>query len=546
MLLENDHHFYCGKRERLFQLNPNFEAGASKDLSLEIPLPAPVQELCDDIAFLGGRSLLVGGTVRDKFLGQPLKDLDFEVYGIPSHVLRQLLHDYGKTSKAGEKFEVFKLKIEGLELPLDFSIPRRESKNGKRHQDFEIDGDPSMTICEAAQRRDLTINTLAYDPLTKTVYDCFGGLSDLENGIIRFANKETFQEDPLRVFRVMQFASRFNFTISEETKGLCQEMVNRGDLDFLPPERITEEIWKMLRLGKKISFGLRFAQESGILDKYWPELQVLGDIPQEQNWHPEGDVWTHTLQTVDAAAEIAAREKLPNQDTTILTLAALCHDLGKSKTTQRINGVIKAIGHEQAGVEIADQFLKIFSFPEEVKKSVLSLINEHLKPIEFYYLEKRPGKDMTRALYHLADRLAKGKTNLQMLAYLIEADQRGRNPRSIEPLDLENLPELLAINNWVRDKAETLKIKYSAPKPLLQGRDVMAELGLPGGLWIGLILRAIRVDQLEAKVTTRDQALLRAKEYYTQFSKIISEKTVQEKITELQAWKELSQKKDEV
>jgi tRNA nucleotidyltransferase (CCA-adding enzyme) len=190
-----------------------------------------------------------------------------------------------------------------------------------------------MPIREAALRRDVRMNSCAYDPLTETLYDPFDGTDNVRRKLIEVTDPVTFQEDPLRILRIMQFAGRFGFEVGEATKALCRQMVERGDIDTLSMDRIAKEMKKLILKSKVPSCGLRFALEIGIVEKYWPELHALIGVKQEPGWHPEGDVWTHTLQVMDAAVLVANQAGLNDRDREILLWASLTHDLGKPVTT---------------------------------------------------------------------------------------------------------------------------------------------------------------------------------------------------------------------
>lgn len=489
-----------------------------------LEVPDEVTAICKKIRGLGGRAFLVGGCVRDSVINHEIdgadlhpKDFDLEVYGLEPDLLQAVLGSrFGTIDSVGKAFGVLKASIDSWEEPLDFAIPRRESNTGVGHKDFAITGDPTMTIAEAAKRRDLTLNSLAYDPLTSQVFDAFGGVEDIKNRQIDITDERTFIEDPLRVMRVMQFAARFDFAVTDQTRTLCRTMVDRGDLDSLPRERVTDELRKLLSKSPKPSVGLQLAREIGLTERYWPELHALIDVPQEPKWHPEGDVWVHTLQVVDAAALIAKREKLTTDDKLTLILSALCHDLGKPATTKFEDGAWRARGHEEAGVEPSRNFLKRFTFPETTVSKILALVPDHLKPVKFYASEVDEGINMDRALRRLALKLSTGGTNLQMLELLVEADHRGRNGADTTPKSESETVSAMAKCAWLRAKSVELVIESAAPKNLIAGRELTVS-GIPGGIWVGCVLKALYCDQLDGIVSTHDEALAKALDYYQQF-----------------------------
>src|SRR5258705_11180777 len=308
--------------------------------------PEKVINLAQAVRVEGGRALLVGGCVRDLLMGQKPKDWDVEVYGVEPNKLRALLDQIGPVNVVGEAFTVYKLGTN-----LDVSLPRRERKSGRGHRAFVIEGDPSMTIDDAARRRDFTINAIMEDPLSGAVIDPFHGREDIESGILRAVSLDTFAEDSLRVLRAAQFAARFEFEIEPETLALCRTI----DLSDLPAERIWGEIEKLLLRARHPATGLNWLRELGAIKQLFPELNVLIDVPQDPKWHPEGDVFVHTQLVADRARELI--DDLPYAKQVTVMLAAVAHDFGKPATTKFVDGRLRSRGHEEAGVEPAVAFL---------------------------------------------------------------------------------------------------------------------------------------------------------------------------------------------
>ena len=292
--------------------------------------------ICEAIGAAGGRALLVGGCVRDAALGIPAKDLDIEVYGVPPERLAEILAMRFAIDLIGQAFAV--IKIRGL--PIDVSIPRRESKAGLGHRGFEVLSDPWMTPEEAVARRDFTINAMALDPVEGAIIDPYGGLQDLQMRLLRHTT-EKFAEDPLRVLRGMQFAARFNLEVAPETASLCRTIEPEG----LAHERIFEEWRKLILSGIRPSRGLKFLRDCQWV-RYFPELEALIGCQQDPDWHPEGDVWTHTLHCMDAFAT----ERAGNEwEDLVVGFAVLCHDLGKPSTTRFEDGRLRSKGMKKPG-----------------------------------------------------------------------------------------------------------------------------------------------------------------------------------------------------
>ncbi|HEX6285454.1 MAG TPA: HD domain-containing protein, partial [Pyrinomonadaceae bacterium] len=336
-------------------------------------LPQTILDLSMAIRDAGGRALLVGGCVRDTLMGQTPKDWDLEIYGVAPEHVREILDRFGPVNAVGEAFTVYKL---GRDI--DISLPRRERKTGRGHRAFVIEGDPSMSFADASRRRDFTINAISQDPLTGEIIDPFAGQRDIEQGVLRAIAADTFVEDSLRVLRAAQFAARFEFRIEPETVDLCRTI----DLTDLPAERIWGELEKMLLRAQRPSIGLGWLHALGVLEKLFPEIQALIGVPQDPEWHPEGDVFIHTRLTLDRARELIDGLSYPRQVTVML--AALAHDFGKPPTTEFLEGRWRSRGHEAAGGPPAESFLTRINMHTidgyDVRSQVISLVREHLKP----------------------------------------------------------------------------------------------------------------------------------------------------------------------
>lgn len=316
----------------------------------------------------GGRTFYVGGFVRDKILGIENKDMDIEVHGIEPEVLREILSEVGEPMSYGSSFGVYSLK--GYDI--DIAMPRKEHATGKGHRDFEVFVDPFIGTAEAARRRDFTMNAVMEDVLTGELVDPFGGKQDLEKGIIRHIDSDTFVEDPLRVLRGAQFASRFGFNIADDTSDLFRSM----DLSALSRERVEDELKKALLKGKKPSVFFEVLRSADGLDVWFPEVKALIGIEQDPKFHPEGDVWTHTMEVLDRAARYRYKTKNPYA----FMLLALTHDFGKAVTTEVVNGRIHAYDHETEGLPAIETFLRRITNESEVISYVLNMVPLHMKP----------------------------------------------------------------------------------------------------------------------------------------------------------------------
>lgn len=452
-------------------------------------LPKKILKLAEIIRTNGGRAMLVGGCVRDELMGLEPKDFDIEVYGIEPIKLKEILKQFGRVDAVGESFTVYKL---GQDL--DVSLPRRERKVSRGHKGFIVEGDPNMSFEEAAKRRDFTINAIMQDALTGEIIDCYGGQEDLKRTKIRHIADETFIEDSLRVLRAAQFAARFEFEIDEETIELCKTI----DLTDLPKERIWGELEKLLLKSQKPSVGLKYFYELNIAGQLFPELTALVGVPQEYEWHPEGDVDVHTLFVIDEARKLIDDLPYPKQVTVML--GALCHDFGKPATTQFFDGRIRSHGHDEAGVEPTVSFLDkigIFTLDGyDVREQIIQLVRYHLTPGMFY--KNKPGAGAFR-------RLAR-KVEPDLLYRVAKADALGRNPEWI-PREKWFKAEA---QEWFIEKVRELNVETKAPEPILLGRHLI-ELGLKPSKQFGDITKAIYELQLDGKVTDLEEAIKEAK-----------------------------------
>lgn len=449
-------------------------------------IPEKVLKIARAVSDAGGRALLVGGCVRDRLMGEAPKDWDLEIYGVESSRLRELLNQFGTVNVVGEAFAVYKLGPD-----LDVSVPRRERKTGKGHRGFVIEGDESMTLAEAAQRRDFTINAILEDPLSGEIIDPHGGKRDLADRILRAVSPETFGEDSLRVLRAAQFAARFDFEIEPQTVTLCRTL----KLDDLPAERIWGEMEKLLLKAREPSRGMQALRDLGATDQLFPEIVAMYDVPQEPEWHPEGDVYVHTLLVLDRAAEQISDLGHPQQVTVML--AALAHDFGKPATTEFLEGRIRSRGHEEAGVAPTLTFLDKLNMHTiggyDVRRQVVALVRDHLKPGEFYRQRDEIGDGAFR-------RLAR-KCELELLYRVAKADSLGRNA----PWVPKEKHFDAAAQDWFIQRARELQVERRPPEPVLKGRHLL-EMGLKQGPEIGRITNAVYEMQLDGRVTSLEEA----------------------------------------
>jgi tRNA nucleotidyltransferase (CCA-adding enzyme) len=460
---------------------------------LSLDLPQGLKGLLGALREAGGRPYVVGGAVRDGLLGRAIKDFDVEVYGLPADRLRQVSAAFGSVDEVGAAFSVLKVSgLLGVAGAVDVALPRRDSKTGAGHRGIAAVGDPFLDLADAARRRDFTINAMLFDPFSGEVEDPHGGRRDLEARLLRAADPATFDEDPLRALRAVQFAARFGFNVDPGTAALCAGM----SLDSLPADRVFGEIEKLLLEAERPSRGFALMKDWGMLPVVAPELRTLAETPQDPEWHPEGDVWTHTLQVIDEAASLIADLEHDRPRAITVMLGALCHDLGKPATTKFEEGRIRSRGHEEAGLEPTTALLDRWNVHTllgyDVRSQVLALVAHHLKPGELF-------KDRDRVSDGAIRRLAR-RCEPDLLYRVARADCLGRRPGRFEPVAME----------WFREKIRALAVEVKAPDPLLRGRDLV-ELGLAPGPEIGRILKEVYEGQLDGRFITIDDARAEAR-----------------------------------
>ena len=420
-----------------------------------------IEPIVTSITEHGGSAYLVGGAVRDLLLNVPVKDIDIEVHNVSLEQLSDLLQQYGNVNYVGKSFGVLKLEYS----PIDWSIPRTD-KSGRKP---EVTLNPNMSIQEALARRDLTMNAMAINLVTHELIDPFGGYHDMLNKILRAPNIDFFIEDPLRFYRVMQFISRFEMEPDAALTKVCKTM----DISTVSRERVEMEFEKLLLKSAAPSRGIRWLHNIGRLQEILPELAATVGVEQNPEWHPEGDVFEHTMQALDEAALLDVPDTVQKL---ILLYAALCHDLGKAVTTHIIDGKITSYKHEIQGVPLARKLLKRITNNTIIISTVSLLVRYHMCPGIFVKSNAKP-----KAYKRLALKLAP-LTNLHMLGLLAYADRRGRKP----------LTQTTEIDEFMR-QAECAQVLMNLEKPILNGRDLL-DVIQPGPLLGKLVKHAYDIQ----------------------------------------------------
>jgi tRNA nucleotidyltransferase (CCA-adding enzyme) len=444
-----------------------------------IEIPPDLRTMLDAVRRIG-RPRLVGGGVRDWLLGLTPKDFDVEVAGVDFETLHRTLAPFGSTDVVGRSFGVIKVRSRASGAEYDFSLPRRESKTGAGHRGFAVEPDPSLSDAEAAARRDFTVNAIALDPFQGELIDPHDGQRDLAARVLRHTSP-AFIEDPLRVLRAFQLAARFDFSLAPETVQLCRSIADA--FTELPVERVWGEWEKWASKASRPSRGMTVLEETGWL-RHFPEVAALRGTPQEPEWHPEGDVFTHTQHCVDALVQLADWRTSEAPRRRRLMFAVLAHDFGKPATTAYADkrGRMRWIspGHESAGGPLSKDFLRRIGAPLEYDLPVCALVVNHLA-------HHHGNTQFTEtSVRRLARKLA--PATIDELALVMRSDANGRPPLKSPEIHVR-IDELVA-------KAHALAIADGAPRPIVLGRHLIA-LGLTPGPEFKPLIDAAFEAQLE-------------------------------------------------
>lgn len=419
------------------------------------------KQIAKEIKDKNGRMFFVGGYVRDQIMKKENKDIDVEVFGLSLDELTEIISKYGVVDVIGVNFGI--IKVHGIDI--DFSMPRKEKSTGAKHKDFEVSIDPNMSTLEACKRRDFTINALMQDVLTGEIIDYFNGIQDIQNKVIKHVDENTFIQDELRVLRACGFAARLDFKISEDTLTLCKKL----DCMNLTKERIYTEVEKALLKADKPSIFFEYARQIGLLKKIFSPMDKLIGLEQNPKYHPEGDVWIHTMMVIDKAAKLREKSNYP----IALMLAAVCHDLGKITTTRHLHGRIVSYNHENE-LHLTKKFLKNITNNNDLTHEVMILVKNHMRP---NVLAKNKSSD--KAIRKLIVDTSSKIINIQDELLLSIADRTGRASDDLEEYD---------IDGWWKDKLSSVNENKTTIVPLVTGKDLM-EIGYVQGEELGKTLK---------------------------------------------------------
>ena len=435
-------------------------------------IPQCLFDIAAEIKTNGGELFLVGGWVRDFLRNQPSVDFDLEVYRIDSKSLDAILSKYGKPNHVGKAFGITHVRID--KKGYDFAFPRTEKKVSDGHKGFDVKPDPNLDFPTAASRRDFTVNAMGIRLPDGKFVDAYYGREDLHHGVLRHVST-AFSEDPLRVLRAVQFAARFEYKIDTQTAKLCHSL----DLSELSRERIFGELSKLLLKSAKPSIGLEWMRKMDLL-RWFPEIEQLIGVPQDGEWHPEGDVWRHTLLVVDEAASLRHHFQKDSEKLAYM-LGALCHDLGKSFTTSLQDGRWRSPAHDALGEKPVRSLLGKLTDDKELTEKVVAYVKEHLRPALLHKArhEIKPG-----AIRRLSLRIS-----IPDLVLLAQADHFGRTTA-------DALSRQFEAGEWLLERSQELNVLSSAPKPWLTGKFLISA-GMKPGKAMGELIKESFEIQLE-------------------------------------------------
>jgi tRNA nucleotidyltransferase (CCA-adding enzyme) len=441
-----------------------------------------IEQFVEAIRRKGGQIYLVGGPVRDSLLEMTgPKDLDIIVCKLPIEELKVILNKYGSVYLVGQSFGVIKFKPFDSEDAFDIALPRKEQSTGTGHRDFEIDFDPWLPIETDLGRRDFTINAMAREYPAGNIIDPYNGRTDLANKTLRMVSATSFPDDPLRMLRGIQFAARFDLAVEENTLAAMVEYAPM--VKTVSPERIADELNKLLLKAKRPSVGFRLMNQTGLLQHILPELAQAVGVTQPGGYH-RWDVFEHTLRVIDYAPP-----KL------IIRLAALFHDSGKPSTRVLIDTGATFYGHDRASKKFAEEALKRLRYSNEIIDQVCLLVHRHM------FSEAAGEKGIRRLI---------NKTGPELIFDLIElrradtlAQGMGQDPNAVDEYKLK-----------VED--EIRKNSAFAIKDLqINGNDIKESLELQEGPLVGDILKELLDKVLdEPEINSREKLLELAREIF--------------------------------
>jgi poly(A) polymerase len=414
----------------------------------------------------GYKAFCVGGCTRDMLMNVPPKEYDITTSATPEEVSDIFPH----TIPVGVSFGVILVLIGHCRFEVA-TFRKDEGYSDSRHPDYVT---YSTDEEEDVLRRDFTINGMLYDPIGEEAIDFVGGLDDIRDGIIRTIGVplDRFDEDKLRLMRAVRFASRYGFAIERDTYGALKELASR--INLVSAERIRDELVKIITQ-KNPGDGLGLLRETGLLRYILPEVDIMHGVEQPPEFHPEGDVFTHTCLVLDKIYENTGGLTSPE-----LAMGGLLHDVGKPPTFS-VSDRIRFNGHDKLGAEMSREICRRLKFSNKQIELIFELVRDHLKFKDVFYMKKSTLKRFIgtpdfeeHMVLHLADCLA--------------------SHGSTEAYD------------FVMQKFEEFKDEEIKPEPLIGGRELI-EMGYAPGPLFKEILNLVEEAQLEGEITNRSEAL---------------------------------------
>ncbi len=420
-------------------------------------------EIVRELKSRGFIAYFAGGAVRDMLLGKPSKDIDIVTSAKPDQVVKIFPHSY----EIGAAFGIINVVFDGIPFEIATFREERGYLDGRRPTEVEFTENPETD----ALRRDFTINGMFYDPVDGRIYDFIGGRDDLSKGIVRTIGKaeDRFSEDYLRILRAVRFCVRFGYELSEDVGPAVSKLV--GNLNILSAERIRDELNKMLA-GPEPDRALKMMMEMGILEEVLPEIAAMSGVTQHHEYHPEGDVFEHTVLMLSHMA-------FPDTE---IAWSILLHDVGKPLTkTMGDDGVEHFYTHEKKSAELAENILKRLRFPAKNIANIVHAVRQHMRYA--HVQEMRP---------------AKWKRLIAEETFPLELE--------LHRIDCISSHGLMNSFTFLLDRMNELANEIKLPPPLVSGKDLIA-LGMRPGPEFGEILENIADLQLEGKISTREEAL---------------------------------------
>jgi len=448
---------------------------------LRLPAESCVPELARRVAGAGGRIVVVGGWVRDALRGRASHDVDLEVFGLDEDAIDPLLTGLSFSPRVGRQVPVWRRLRDGIDL----AYPRGGAD--AYHPEHPESLESAFRI--AARYRDLRINAIGWDPVADLVIDPWEGLADLRAGRLRAVDSQTFATDPLRLLRVARLAAVLDARPDGELCALCRGI----EFGAVAVERVAGELARMLLDPERPSGGFALLAELGRLDVFAP-IERLVAVPQDPIWHPEGDVFVHTLMVLDRAWGIA--REVEGEAILILMLAALCHDLGKPETTTFEGNRVRSLAHEEPSARRAREWLAQLRFPERVVRTVGVLVANHLAPSQLVRQASGP-----RAYRRLARRLAGDGASLGLLEKLARADHLGRTTE-------EALAGRYDAGTAFLASADAAEVREAPRSDVVTAQDLIAR-GIAPGPELGRLLRRCREIEDETGFRDADRILAR-------------------------------------